>query len=71
MARKIPIINIFTYDLSYKLANQIYNEFDSRLREAKYIIGISDIYRPLEGHQDVIENFACTYNFSQEGDCKS
>ncbi len=55
MANKTPIINIFTFGLPYKLASQIYNEFDSRLREAKYTIGISERYTPLEPHQDVVE----------------
>lgn len=52
---KTPLINIFTSQLPYKLSNQIYNEFESRLREAKYIMDLSDLYRPLLEHLDTIE----------------
>ncbi|UCS93289.1 hypothetical protein KZP23_22010 [Echinicola marina] len=55
MDKETPIINIFTYDLPYKLANQIYNEYESRLREVKYIIGISQRYKSLEKYQDSVE----------------
>ena len=48
MATETPIINIFTYGLPYKLANQIYKEYDSRLREAIFIITESKRYSSLK-----------------------
>ena len=55
MIDKTPLINILTYSLPYKLANQLYNEYQSRLTEAKYIIDISDRYKRLSKHLDVVE----------------
>jgi hypothetical protein len=45
---KTPIINIITYGLPYKLANQIYKEHADRLREAEYIMDLSDRYKVLK-----------------------
>ena len=55
MTATTPIINILTYNLPYKLANQLYNEYQSRISEAKYIIDISERYQPLYKHLDVVE----------------
>jgi len=53
--KKTPFINILTYGLPFKLANQIYNEHKSRLSESKYIINLSERYRPLEEYIDTVE----------------
>lgn len=55
MDKKTPIINILTYGLPSKLANQIYHEFESRLSEAKYVINLSDRYKPLSKYMDTVE----------------
>ena len=49
MDRETPIINILTFHLPYELTNQIYNEFQSRFKEAKYLI---DNYKTYKGLQD-------------------
>jgi hypothetical protein len=55
MSKETPFINILTYGLPYKLANQIYKEFGSRLSEAKYIINLSDRYKPLAKYIVTVE----------------
>ncbi|RXJ51220.1 hypothetical protein [Gelidibacter gilvus] len=55
MAEKTPIINILTYNLPYKLARQIYNEYQSRLREANYIINEVNRYKDLQEHIQTVE----------------
>ncbi len=55
MAKQTPIINIFTYGLPFDLANQIYNEYQERIREAKYIIEISQKYFPLANNLVTVE----------------
>lgn len=55
MAKETPIINIFTYGLPYKLANQIYKEYDSRLREAVFIITKSKRYATLKDSMKTVE----------------
>lgn len=55
MSNDVPLINIITYSLPYKLANQIYNEFESRLSEAKYIIKLSNRYKPLSNYIETVE----------------
>jgi len=47
--------NIFTYGLPFDLANQIYNEYQDRIREAKYIIDISEKYSPLANSLVTVE----------------
>ena len=54
MSGKTPIINILTYGLPFKLANQIYNEYQSRLSEAKYIIDLSERYKPLAEYIETV-----------------
>ena len=49
------MINILTYGLPFKLANQIYNEYQSRLSESKYIIDLSDRYKPLSEYIETVE----------------
>lgn len=55
MAKVIPIINIFTYGLPYKLANQIYKEYENRLREAVFIITESKRYSLLKDSMQTVE----------------
>ncbi len=55
MAKETPIINIFTYGLPYKLANQIYKEYDSRLREAIFIISEAKRYASLKDSMQTVE----------------
>ncbi len=50
-----PIINIITYGLPYKLANQIYKEQADRFREVEYIIGISKKYQILKKDIKTVE----------------
>ena len=52
---KTPMINILTYGLPFKLANQIYNEYQSRISELKYIIDLSDRYKPLTEYIETVE----------------
>jgi hypothetical protein len=54
--KKAPIINIITYRLPFKLTNQIYNEYKSRLREAKYMIKLYERYKPLAKYIKTVEN---------------
>lgn len=55
MAAQTSIIKIFTYSLPYKLSNQIYKEFQSRLSEADSIIEKSDRYAGLPQYQKTVE----------------
>lgn len=55
MAKDTPIINILTYQLPYNLANQIYNEFQSRVKEANYLIENYKTYKPLKDSSKTIE----------------
>jgi hypothetical protein len=53
--KKTPMINILTFGLPFKLANQIYNEYQSRLSESKYIIDVSDRYKPLTEYIETVK----------------
>lgn len=55
MTKDTPIINILTYQLPYNLANQIYNEFQSRVKEANYLIDNYKTYKPLKDSSKTIE----------------
>lgn len=55
MAQDTPIINILTYQLPYSLANQIYNEYHSRIKEAKYLIDNYKTYNTLKNNSETIE----------------
>jgi hypothetical protein len=55
MAADIPIINILTYRLPFDLANQMYNEFHARLKEAKYLIENYKTYKSLTDHIKTVE----------------
>ena len=52
---KTPIINIFTYGLPFKLANQMYSEYQSRLNEANFILENSKNYFSLRKHTQTVE----------------
>jgi len=55
MAKESPIINILTYSLPFELTNQIYNEFQSRFKESKYLIENYKTYKVLEGDIKTVE----------------
>lgn len=55
MIKNTPIINILTYDLPFKLSNQIYNEFQARFTEIKSWINKYDTYKKFEENIKTIE----------------
>lgn len=55
MAKETPIINILTYKLPFELTNQIYNEFQSRFKEAQYLIENYKTYKVLESDKKTVE----------------
>lgn len=55
MTKDTPIINILTFQLPYNLANQIYNEFQSRVKEANYLIDNYKTYKSLKDSSKTIE----------------
>lgn len=57
MKEKSPLINILTYRLPFKLANQMHSEFVDRANESSYMINHFDSYKELIPHIDTIEVF--------------
>jgi hypothetical protein len=57
MAIETPIINILTYQLPYKLANQMYNEFQNRMKEATFLIDSYKTYSSLRENKKSVELF--------------
>ncbi len=57
MSENSPIINILTYQLPYQLTNQIYNEYQSRLKEANYLIENYKTYGKLKENINTVELF--------------
>ena len=57
MNKKSPLINILTYRLPFKLANQMHSEFIDRVSEANYLIKHFDYYKGLIPHIEAIEIF--------------
>ncbi len=55
MAKDIHIINILTYKLPFKLASQIYNEYQSRLIESCFLIDKYKKYQPLKEDIKTVE----------------
>jgi len=55
MAKDAPIINILTYHLPHNLANQIYNEYQNRLREANFFIENIKSYKTLQNDKKTVE----------------
>jgi hypothetical protein len=48
-----PVINIFTYGLPFKLANQIYKEFQDRVKEANYLVENSTRFKFLNDYNEM------------------
>jgi hypothetical protein len=57
MADETPIINILTFKLPFELTNQIYNEYQSRLKEANFLIDTYKTYKPLKDNIKTVELF--------------
>lgn len=55
MSDDTPIINILTYQLPFKLANQIYNEFQNRKKEANHLIENYKTYKSLRENLKTVE----------------
>jgi hypothetical protein len=55
MEKQTPFINILTYKLNYELARQIYNEYQSRLKEADYLIKNYQFYQSLKKSTKTVE----------------
>lgn len=55
MENESPIINILTYKLPFDLANQIFNEFQIRFKDAKYLIATYKTYKPLAPNIKTVE----------------
>ena len=57
MPKETPIINILTYQLPYQLTNQMYNEYQSRLKEATFLIDSFKTYASLRESKKTVELF--------------
>ena len=57
MPKETPIINILTYQLPFELTQQIYNEFQTRLKEANFLIDTYKTYNPLKQDLKTVELF--------------
>ncbi|KGO82371.1 hypothetical protein IP98_00332 [Flavobacterium cauense R2A-7] len=55
MAKETPVINILTYHLPFELTNQIYNEFQSRFKEANFLIENYKTYSSLQVDNKTVE----------------
>lgn len=55
MPKQTPIINIFTYKLPQELAQQVYNEYQNRLREVNYSLENNKRYSPLKKEIQTVE----------------
>lgn len=55
MPNQTPIINILTYGLPFDLANQVYNEYQDRHREAVFLIDNYDRYSSLADNLLTVE----------------
>jgi DNA-binding protein YbaB len=55
MAKESPIINILTYKLDFTLSRQIFNEYQSRLKEATYLIDNYNTYHTLKANMKTVE----------------
>ncbi|MBL0013014.1 MAG: hypothetical protein IPP30_04430 [Flavobacterium sp.] len=55
MSKDTPIINILTYQLPFKLANQIYIEYQGRKKEANYLIENYKAYKSLSENSQTVE----------------
>ena len=50
-----PIINIFCYSLPGDVSRKIYNEFNGRFKDVKYMVSKYDYYSNLRQHEQAIE----------------
>lgn len=55
MAKKTPIINIFTYQLPFKISNQIYKEYEERRREVLFQLENTNSFKNLKEDLETIE----------------
>lgn len=55
MKEDTPIINILTYELPFKLSNQIYNEFNTKFKEAKFLIENRSYFNKLSENIKAVE----------------
>src|SRR5688572_22306153 len=55
MEKQYPLINILTSKLPRDLTVPIYKEYEDRLKEANYIIRISEKYGVLKEHKKLVE----------------
>ena len=55
MAKETPIINILTFGLPFKLTNQIFNEYQDRIRESNYFIDNVAKYNQLRKYIKTVE----------------
>lgn len=53
--KETSIINILTYKLPFDLANQIYNEYQNRLKESNYFIDNVPGYKSLRNNKKTVE----------------
>lgn len=53
--KEYRIINIICYRLPYDLSNQVYNEFESRFKEAVWFIENSNYHKRLRYHLKTVE----------------
>lgn len=52
---KTPVINIFCYSLPYDVSRKIYNEFQNRFNDCKYLVKNSQYYEMLQNDLKTIE----------------
>jgi len=55
MTKDTQIIRILTYGLPFKLSNQIFNEFQGRFTDIKYLVNKYDYYKNLRENLKTIE----------------
>jgi hypothetical protein len=55
MLKETPTINILTAKLPFDLSNQIYNEYQNRLRESKHLIENYDYFKTLHDNIKTVE----------------
>lgn len=55
MPKQTPIINIFTYKLPQELAQQVYNEFQNRMREVNYSLENTQRFSSLKREKQTVE----------------
>lgn len=56
MAKETTLIKVLTYRLPYDLSNQIYNEYQNRLKEAVYLIENYSGFQSLQKYTQTVES---------------